>query len=116
MQNNKSNIQLVIEPKEKLMTNAEAQCLIISDKTVEEAKALFDRKLKYIEKEKEEMEKAKLELEKEKRSNSRKKHEAEKEFPQVKAEKQSKNKVDVVSRDMVQTMPAGGFKNKKVEK
>lgn len=98
------------------MTNAEVQCLMISDKTVEEAKALFDRKLKYIEKEKEEMERTKLELEKERRSKSKKKHEAEKEFPPMKAEKPSKNKVDTVSRDMVQTMPAGGFKNKKPEK
>ena len=116
LQNNKSNIQLVIEPKEKLMTNSEVQCLMISDKTVEEARALFDRKLKYIEKEKEEMERTKLELEKDRRSKSKKKHEAEKEFPQVKAERPSKNKVDTVSRDMVQTMPAGGFKSKRVEK
>lgn len=34
------------------MNNAEVQCIIINDKTIEEAKALFDKKLQLIEKEK----------------------------------------------------------------
>lgn len=34
------------------MRNTEVQCIIINDKSIEEAKALFDKKLELIEKEK----------------------------------------------------------------
>lgn len=49
----------------------------------------------------------------EKKSNSKRKHEAEKEVPQK--EKPTSNKVEV-NKQMLQTMPVGGFKEKKIEK
>jgi hypothetical protein len=53
IKNKHDGVRLSIQPKEKLMNNAEVQCIIINDKMIEEAKTLFDKKLHLIEKEKE---------------------------------------------------------------
>jgi hypothetical protein len=95
------------------MTNADVQCTLINDKMIDEAKTLFDKKLKYIEKEKEELERTKVELEK--KSVLKQRHEAEKEYVPQKAERVGKNKVEVPSA-LLQTMPVGGFREKKPEK
>ncbi len=58
------------------MRNTEIQCIIINDKSIEEAKALFDKKLELIEKEKQQLQKNKLSWER-KSSTSKKKYEAE---------------------------------------
>lgn len=61
------------------MRNTEVQCIIINDKSIEEAKALFDKKLELIEKEKQQLEKNKLNWER-KSSTSKKKYEAERQY------------------------------------
>lgn len=48
LRNKQEAARLTIQPKEKPMRNAEVQCVIINEKSIEEARALFDKKLQLI--------------------------------------------------------------------